>query len=58
MARDEDGSLAPIHGALKRRLQSVDELNQDCSFFISAEPWVAWRFLGMRSEGTVSPVFL
>ena len=28
MARDSDGSLAPIPGALKRRLQAVDELNQ------------------------------
>ena len=29
MARGEDGSLGPIPGALRRRLQSVDELNQD-----------------------------
>ena len=29
MARGADGSLGPIHGALKKRLRSVDELNQD-----------------------------
>ena len=29
MARGADGSLGPIRGALKKRLQSVDELNQD-----------------------------
>eukprot|EP00439_Symbiodinium_sp_Y106_P023033 s3460_g2.t2 len=29
MARGADGSLGPIRGALKKRLQSVDELNQE-----------------------------
>lgn len=29
MARGADGSLGPIRGALKKRLRSVDELNQD-----------------------------